>query len=363
MKTFERILIAPVTTILEVLRVIDETPIGIALVVDVGRHLLGTITDGDIRRAILRSVPLTAPAESIMNQQPVSVGLETPEDEILYLMSRRSIKQIPVVDQEGRVVDVRAIKDLAMRQRRENVAVIMAGGLGKRLGELTRSTPKPLLPVGHRPLLGTIVQQLRRHGIWKVYIAVNYHASQIKEYLKDGSDFDIQIEYLEEKEFLGTAGPLSLLLHKPELPFLVMNGDILTTVNFANLLNFHQESGKMMTMCIREFRLDIPYGLVKTRGLDFVNIREKPSFHFFINSGIYVCDPGVLADLEKGQAIDMPSFIQKLAGKGGGVGCFPLSEYWLDIGKMDDYHRAQFEINSLFPDEGGQAPKNGAPPQ
>jgi len=348
MKKLEKIIVSPKTSLLEVLKVIDETALEIALVADSKRRLLGTATDGDIRRAILKNVPLSEAVSKIMNTKAKTVAPETPEDEVLFLMTKHSIKQVPVIDGSGRIVDLKLLKEIAGKQKRDNWAVIMAGGLGKRLGKLTRKTPKPLLQVGDRPLLGIIVNQLRKHGIFKIFVSVNYRSEQIKNYLGNGRDFDVEINYLEEKEFLGTAGPIKLLPEKPQEPFLVVNGDILSTVNFANLLRSHKFSGKTMTICIREFRLDIPYGIVKTKGTDLTKIEEKPSYNFLINTGIYVLNPSILDEIEPRKRLDMPELIQKIAAKGAGVGCFPLSEFWLDIGRIEDYQRAQLEIKNLI---------------
>jgi dTDP-glucose pyrophosphorylase/predicted transcriptional regulator len=351
MKRWKKVLIRPETSILETLRVIDDSGLEIALVVDPEETLLGTVTDGDIRRAILRSISLQDPVKEIMNHSPVTATLDTPEDQVLFLMSQRLIKQLPILDSRRHVVDLRLLRDLTVRQKRENCAVIMAGGLGRRLGDLTRNMPKPLLPVGSQPLLGTIVRQLRKHGFWKLLVAVNYRSSQIKDYLGDGSEFDVQIQYIEESDYLGTAGALSLAPEPFEKPFLVVNGDILSTVNYANLMQFHEGSGKAMTACTREFRLEIPFGIVKTKGTDLVQIKEKPSYHFLVNAGIYVLNPSTLNDLEPGRKMDMPQLIMRTASKGWGVGCFPLTEFWLDIGKLDDYQRAQSEFANLFQDD------------
>ncbi len=351
MKLFKKTFVSPETSILETLRVIDEFALEIALVVDKNSRLLGTVTDGDIRRAILRNISLSEPIRTIMNSNPVTSAPDVSEDEILFLMSHKSIKHIPILDSEGRILDLVLMRDLAVRRRRDNWAIVMAGGLGKRLGDLTRQTPKPLLPVGKRPLLGTIVNQLRKHGISKIFVSVNYQADKVKHYLQDGKDFDVEVRYLEEKEFLGTAGPISLLPERPSKPFLIINGDILTSVNFANLLDYHETSGKAMTACIREFCVDIPYGIVKMRGTELLSIKEKPIYKFFINTGIYVLSPSVLDLLSPGEKADMPQIMQRLTEKGSGVGCFPLSEFWLDIGKIEDYQRAQTEFSQLFSDE------------
>jgi len=353
MPLFEEVLVPSSATILEVLGAIDRTALEIAMVVDEKRRLLGTVTDGDIRRALLRGTSLDRPAADIMNRSPITASLDQPEDELLFLMSRRSIKALPVTDGNRRVVGLRLLKELVGRSRRDTWAVIMAGGLGQRLGALTAETPKPLLPVGSRPLLGTILSSLRQHGIWNIFIAVKYRAEMIMDYLGDGSRFDVRITWLQEREFLGTAGALSLLPSRPTGPFLVMNGDLLTRVNFVNLLEYHQAAGKGMTVCIREFRFRIPYGVVETRGNELLSIVEKPEQEFFINSGIYVLEPDLLDRVPAGTRFDMPSLIEAVRAGDRGVACFPLAEFWMDIGQPEEYHRAQSEFADRFEPTGG----------
>jgi len=336
----EKILIKPETSILDTLKVIDDAAFEIALVIDEDNRLLGTVTDGDIRRGIIRGASLQSPIVDLMNRQPIVAGQNTTDDELLFLMTNRSIKHLPVVDRNNQVIKLVQLKDLIARKPRENMAVIMAGGLGSRLGELTRDMPKPLLPVGNRPIIALIVEQLRRHGIQKISISINYHASRIKEYFAENPVKGVIINYLEEKEFLGTAGSLSLLKEPVHQPLIVMNGDILSPVNFGNLLDFHAAGRKPMTICAREFNFQIPYGVLQMRGDELVDIEEKPSHSIFINAGIYVLEPAVLTHIEAGRRLDMPDLIKKINSSAGGVSCFPVSEFWLDIGSPVDYARA-----------------------
>jgi len=336
----EKILIKPETSILDTLKVIDDAAFEIALVIDEENRLLGTVTDGDIRRGIIRGASLQSPIVDLMNRQPIVAGQNTTGDELLFLMTNRSIKHLPVVDRNNQVIKLVQLKDLIARKPRENMAVIMAGGLGSRLGELTRDMPKPLLPVGNRPIIALIVEQLRRHGIQKISISINYHASRIKEYFAENPVKGVTINYLEEKEFLGTAGSLSLLKEPVNQPLIVMNGDILSPVNFGNLLDFHAAGRKLMTICAREFNFQIPYGVLQMRGDELVDIEEKPSHSIFINAGIYVLEPAVLTHIEAGRRLDMPDLIKKINSSAGGVSCFPVSEFWLDIGSPVDYARA-----------------------
>jgi NDP-sugar pyrophosphorylase family protein len=216
----------------------------------------------------------------------------------------------------------------------------MAGGLGSRLGEITRDIPKPLLPVGNRPIIALIVEQLRRHGIVKIYISINYRAAKIKNYFVENPIKGVVINYLEENEFLGTAGSLSLLPEPVQQPLIVMNGDILSPVNFGNLLDFHATAHKQMTLCARDFNFQIPYGVLQMRGDELVDIEEKPTHSIFINAGIYVLEPAVLEQIKPQQKLDMPELIKAVNASPGGVSCYPVSEFWLDIGSPVDYARA-----------------------
>ncbi len=350
MKDPKSIFVKPETTLLDTLRVIDESARQLALVVDGSSRLLGTVTDGDIRRGILHSVPLEAPVSKVMNPNPIVADLNTPNDELLFIMSKYSIKQIPLVDSSGRIVNLRAISDLVGQGTRKNRAVVMAGGLGKRLGELTKSTPKPLLNVGSKPLLATIVHQLRIHGFSEIYVSVNYRAEMIKEYFTNGPGAADRVKFLEEKEFLGTAGALSLFPTRPEEPFLVMNGDILSTINFAHLLEYHVASKCEMTVCIREFKLQIPYGVVNLKGPGIREILEKPDQTILINAGIYVINPSVLDLIPPETRLDMPTLINQAIVGEKRVGSFPLSEFWLDIGNPTDFRQAQMSYPTKFGD-------------
>ncbi len=347
-RRFEHVLLPPETSILDTLRAIDTAALEIALIVDADRRLLGTVTDGDIRRGILRGVTLDGRIDQLMNRHPLTARPDTPDDELLFLMSRRSIKHLPIVDGQGRVVHLRRLQDLVARAPRPHQAVIMAGGLGKRLGALTRDTPKPLLPVGDRPILETIVRQLRRHGIVKIFLSVNYHADLIKAHFQRLSDLDTEIAFLEEKEFLGTAGSLSLLPEKPTTSLIVMNGDILCPVNISNLLDYHAAAGRALTLCTREFAFQIPYGVIVRQGAELVDIEEKPEQKILINAGIYVLEPRLLDLIPPATRLDMPDLIRQVARGQGGVACYPLSEFWLDIGQPGDYQEACARVSGVF---------------
>jgi len=344
----ERILLDAESTLLDTLRAIDDSALEIALIVDGGRRLLGTVTDGDIRRGLLRGTPLDAPVRLLMNSKPVTAAASTPDDELLYLMSHRSIKHLPLVDAHNRIMGLKRLQDLIAKRPRPNWAIVMAGGRGKRLGSLTDNTPKPLLPVGDHPLLGTIIRQIRQSGINTIFVTVHYRAEMIISYLRSLATEGFDVHVLEERESLGTAGGLRLLPEIPTHPLLLMNGDLLTSVNLGNLLEYHTASGRCLTVCTREFNFQIPYGVLTMSGAALAGIEEKPAQKLVINAGIYVLEPDVVRTIAGEGPIDMPDVIRDALQNPGGVGCFPLSEFWLDIGNPSEYQRAQTEYAARF---------------
>lgn len=331
-------------SILDTLRVIDETALEIALVVDENRKLLGTATDGDIRRGIINGISLEAPIMQLMNKAPITANQSIPDDELLFIMTSQSIKHLPLTDSQGIVTKLVLIKDLIQRKPRANAAVIMAGGLGSRLGSLTKSTPKPMLPVGNKPIIANIVEQLSRHGITEIYISVNYKSEVIKNYFKQSNYSDCNIMFLEEREKKGTAGSLSLLPKSIKDSFIVINGDVISPVNFGNLIDYHNSEGKSMTVCTREFGFEIPYGVVSVEGTKLTDIVEKPSHSILINAGIYVLEPQTLNLVPTENKFDMPELIKEVSSKLRGVSCYPISEYWIDIGNPTDYGKAKGEF-------------------
>lgn len=335
-------------SILEVLKVIDEQALQIALVVDPAHRLLGTVTDGDVRRAILHGISLNQPVSSIMNRQPKTAKIDEKRDVILSIMKRYRLKHIPILDQTGCVVSMEFLDDMVKVTKRENNVVLMAGGLGKRLGELTRNCPKPLLKVGDKPILETILQNFIEYGFHKFYISVNYKADMIEQYFGDGSNWDVDIRYIRETNRLGTAGPLSLLPENLEHPLVVMNGDLLTKVNFKHLLDFHTEHKSQATMCVREYNFQVPYGVVQLDRHRLVGIVEKPTQQFFISAGVYVLEPEVLKLIPPKKSFDMPTLFNKLVSQNHETAAFPIREYWLDIGQTGDFERANGEFAEVF---------------
>lgn len=349
MKDWSKTLIAPTATIREAIAVIDASSAQICLVVDEERRLLGTMTDGDIRRSILRSNSLDEPVSGAFNTHPHSIHQVTGRDTMLALMREKEIHHLPVVDREGQVIGLVLVEELlAPGEPLENWVVLMAGGLGTRLRPLTEKTPKPMLRVGNKPLLETILENFVSQDFRQFYISINYRADLIKEHFADGSRWGAEIRYLHEKQEMGTAGALSLIEETPTTPLLVMNGDLLTNVNFRNLLRFHQEQDSMATMCVREIDLEVPFGVVNINRERIVQIDEKPVHRFLVNAGIYLIEPSVLALIPSGRRSDMTAIFGKIVDAGHTTAVFPIREYWLDVGRPEQYRIANGEIENLF---------------
>ena len=327
---------------------LDMNALQIVLVVDEDRRLLGTITDGDIRRGILKGIALTGAVESVMNPTPIVARIDDSRESILAEMKRLTLHHMPLVDEQGHVVGLDTLDELIAPKKRENRVVLMAGGLGTRLRPLTDDRPKPMLKVGNKPLLETILENFIEHGFCHFYISVNYMSEIVKSYFGDGSCWGVDIDYLQEDQRLGTAGALGLISEKLNEPLMVMNGDLLTKVNFSQLLDFHIGHRATGTMCVREYDFQVPYGVVNIENHRITGIDEKPVHRFFVNAGIYVLQPEALDLILPHTFFDMPSLFEKFIQQKKETAVFPIREYWLDIGHMADYERANGEFALVF---------------
>lgn len=336
----ERFLVSLDGTLRQAMLVINHTAKGIALVIDGDHHLEGVLTDGDIRRALLAGAPLDAPVRDWMTRNPVSAPVAADDQTVAGLMSLHRIRQVPILDETGRLVDLQLDEALNRAPDLQLHAVIMAGGLGTRLRPLTDRIPKPMLPVGDRPLMEFIVEQLRRSGIRRVSVATCYLPEKIKAHFGDGQAFGIDLDYIAEDQPLGTAGALGLL-NKPQEPLLVINGDILTRIDFEAMLSFHRSHNADLTVAVRQYDLQVPYGVIECDGALVRGVQEKPVFQFLVNAGIYLLEPSVHALIPGGRRFDMTDLIQNLLDHGRRVVSFPVVEYWLDIGRHVDYEQAQ----------------------
>lgn len=351
MAELQPFVLPPGATVREAMQCIDRNAKGLALLLDGEGRLRGTITDGDLRRAVLAGVELTAPAEVLLQEPwrrpphrvPVTAPRGTPAEELLALMNGRSIRHVPLLDEQERVVEVALLTELVRERELPLQAVVMAGGFGRRLQPFTDAVPKPMLPVGGKPLLERIVGRLRDAGIRQVKMTTHYKPEVIVEHFGDGRAFGVEIEYTWEGKPLGTAGALGMI-QPTEVPLLVMNGDILTEVNFPDMLAFHKEHEADLTVAVRRYEMQVPYGVVRLDGVQVSGVDEKPTVAVFINAGIYLINPGVCARIPEGRSYDMPDLIRSVMADGGVVVAFPIREYWLDIGQISDYRQAQEDV-------------------
>lgn len=348
MEKCQQIIVPKNYTLLETMQVIDTSSLQFAVVVDDEQHLLGTVTDGDIRRGILRGEGLDVSINEVMNAKPITALAGQKPHKYKQLMQKRKLKQLPIINSENKLIDILFFDKWQSIVENKNSVVLMLGGLGTRLRPLTNDVPKPMLKVGNKPIVETIVESFKQYGYTNFIFSVNYKKEMIQKYFQDGEAFGINIDYIEEQKRMGTAGALSLLKERPTAPFFVMNGDLLTQINFDQLMQFHEEHKAIATMCVREYEFQIPYGVIETAGADLVNIKEKPIHRSFINAGIYVFSPEALDFIPKDEFYDMPKLFEQMMAAGKKTVAFPIHEYWLDIGQMDDFYRADDDYMKIF---------------
>jgi len=348
MGSYKNILLHKNFTIKDALQVIDKGAMRIAIVLDEDEKVIGTLSDGDIRRGLLKGLSLEDSIENIYHKEPTLANVNDSKELVIQKAIRQQIYQVPVVDNDGKLVKIEEVSNLLKTNAKTNRVVLMAGGLGTRLRPLTEEIPKPLLQVGTKPILETIIENFAKYGFVNITISVNYKADMIKEYFGDGTNFGVNIDYIEESKRLGTAGALSLIKERPQEPFFVMNADLLTNVNFEHLLDFHLLEHAAATMCVREYDYQVPYGVIETEGSCITSIKEKPIHKFFVNAGIYLLSPQVFEYIPKNEFYDMPTLFEEIIKDKLKSISFPIHEYWLDIGRMSDFERAQNEYSEVF---------------
>ncbi len=336
-------------SIVDAIKVIDAGRLQAVLILDGEGILKGIITDGDVRRGLLRGVDLNAPVSEIMNQHPVVVSENEPREAALSRLRKLGTKHLPVVDECGKLLALEVVQFAEFDLGAPEVAVLMAGGVGKRLLPITESIPKPLVLVGDCPILEIIIRNLLEQGIRRFYISVNYKADMIEDYFGTGEKWGIQISYLREQKKLGTAGALGLISERPQMPFLVMNGDIVTSVNLRQLFDYHDSMGAMATVGAFAHEYQIPYGVLEMEDGRVTGIHEKPIVRKYVSGGVYALSPPVLEFVHANEQLDMPNLIERLVGGGMRVTAFPIREYWIDIGRHGDLKRACDDIRSVFP--------------
>tara|TARA_R110001592_G_scaffold285513_1_gene553960 strand:- start:18510 stop:19562 length:1053 start_codon:yes stop_codon:yes gene_type:complete len=344
---WENILVSPELKVEDVLSIIDKEALQLALVVNDNRTLLGIITDGDIRRALIQKKSLDIPLVDIMNTSPTIAEYGTSKKELQALMESKKLLAIPLI-KSGKVVGLETLHDLLHKPKYENPIFIMAGGFGTRLKPLTDNCPKPMLKVGDKPILETVLLQFIKSGFSKFYISTHYLPEMIQEHFGDGSRWSVSIEYVYEYSPLGTGGALGLLPDSlPELPLIMINGDVLTNLDFSKLLSFHNKKIGDATMCVREYEYQVPYGVVEHEGHVVKAMVEKPTYRFLVNAGIYIINPFIIKSVAENTIIDMPTLLENNIAEGKTILNFPIHDYWLDIGRIDDFNRAQVDIVNL----------------
>ncbi len=337
----ENICVTTSSSLKYVLEVIDRTALQFVLVVKDDASLLGVVTDGDLRRAILKGDSLDAPVTSVMNSTPeVTVEGES-KSSMIRRMKELNIHFLIKVNHDRHVLGIVHFTDLVTPDVRKNPVVIMAGGKGTRLGTLTQTCPKPMLTLGKKPILERIVENLIEHGFSEFYLSVNYLKEHIIDYFGDGERFGARIQYLHEEKPLDTAGSLSLLDPLPKEPLLVMNGDIFTDLDFGELIDKHQKSGADCTLCLREMSYQVPFGVVDLASDGTVHaIREKPTTTYMANAGMYVLNPEVLSMVPKGEPYLMTTLMEKILSSGKKLASHIVDGLWIDVGRPEDFERA-----------------------
>jgi dTDP-glucose pyrophosphorylase len=351
--TWQNIIVKPDDTIEKVLQLFNKEPAKIVLVTEGKNKLVGVVTDGDIRRGLLAGLKLSNLISEVMNTNPVTYDGHSDFSKLAIKMRKDNLLAIPIVE-NGILVGLKTTYDIfnqiAVPEKKENLILILAGGYGTRLGALTTNTPKPMLKVRNKPILDVIIESFAKQGFYRFCIGTHFKGEIIKNYFGDGSKRNLEIDYLDEDEPLGTGGALGLLSkdHLRELPMVIINGDILTNLDMHSLLNYHNEVKATATMCVKQYSYQIPYGVVEADGDNFKVLIEKPSTYYSVNSGIYVASPEVLDNVPTNIKITMPEIFDILVSKKVEVKIFPIHEYWLDIGRPDEFERAQTEIDWAY---------------
>ena len=339
---FWRAALLPETaTVGEAIRNLDKSQLQIVLIISANGVLVGTVTDGDIRRGLLRGFDMTSPVAGVIQRKPLTVPPLLDRESVIRIMQANDIFQIPVVNDSRIVVGMHTMRNVYAPARKPNVMVIMAGGQGKRLLPYTENCPKPMLHVAGKPMLEHIIERAIAENFHKFVISIHYLGHMIEAYFGDGSRWGASISYLYESEPLGTAGALGLMQPRSTLPILVTNGDILSDISYSELLDFHSRNRAMATMAVRQHEWQNPFGVVHINGVDIVGFEEKPITRSHINAGVYVLSPEALDAIAADKYCDMPTLFGRLQEKTARTIVYPMHEPWLDVGRADDLAQAR----------------------
>ncbi len=347
MHDWRRTILKEKDTVRAAIEVLNNEALRIVLVVDENNTLTGTVTDGDIRRSLLREGSFEMSLKDIMFKRPRVAKETDSKDAILNQMKAFNLLQIPVVNSKSQIVGLETLNQLLKRNKKQNAVFLMAGGFGTRLRPLTEELPKPLLKVGEKPILETILESFVSQGFERFYISTHYKAELVREYFAEGQRWNVKIDYVHEEKPLGTAGALGLIPEPQESPLIVMNGDLLTKINFSELLLYHQNQSSIATMCVREYEFQVPYGVVKAKDLSVEDIVEKPMHKFFVNAGIYVVEPELVAEVSGYSFLNMPDLLRTQIKNSREISMFPVHEYWLDIGRREEFEKAQEDVKGF----------------
>ncbi|WP_116472411.1 nucleotidyltransferase family protein [Zobellella maritima] len=348
MTEWNSVVLATGATIRDAMRIIDRAALRIALVCDEQQRLQGTVTDGDIRRGLLVDCNMDDPVARVMNSQPKTARITDSRTQCLKIMDKYDLLALPVVNELGELLGLETLHHALQPTKRDNPVFIMAGGFGTRLRPLTDHCPKPMLRVGEKPMLAHLIDRFIQLGFHQFYISTHYMPEQIRDYFGDGSRLGVSIRYVHEDIPLGTGGALGLLPGDiPQLPLIMMNGDVLTKVDFTHLLAHHEQQGFDATMCVRELEHQVPFGVIESNDSLITGMVEKPTYRYRINTGIYVLSPACVASVQSGTKIDMPTLLEQRMAEQQKVGIYTSHDYWLDIGRKSDYEQAQADIKSF----------------
>jgi dTDP-glucose pyrophosphorylase len=347
---YRKLVLPASASVRQAIKVMTVCGNNIVLVAGKDRKLKGIVVDSDIRKGILRGHDLEAPLSKVMNASPATLPSTMNREALMRFFTATPRANMPLVDAKGRICGLAQMsRYLTQKRERPNWVVLLVGGAGERLRPLTEKQPKPLLLVGDKPLLETIIEQFLAAGLSRFVLAVNHHADQIRAHFGDGSRLNADIRYVQETKRLGTAGPLSLLPAGYKDPLIVMNGDLLTKIDLKSLLDFHSEEKNLATVCVREYDYQVPFGVIEMKDHRLTRIIEKPTHRFFVSAGIYVVEPKILKWVPRDKYFGMPDLLELVRRrKPGSIGCFPIREYWIDIGQMKDFERAQVDYPKFF---------------
>jgi len=346
---WRRVLLPQGSTIQQAIQCLDQSSMQIVLVVSELGILCGTLTDGDIRRGLLKGLGLQSKIDEITHKQPLVAPRDMGREMVLQLMQANRVYQLPVVDAERRVVGLHLWGEILAPSSRENPMVIMAGGRGTRLRPHTENCPKPMLELHGKPMLEHIIERAKGDGFVNFFVSIQYLGSMIEDYFRNGQDWGVNIEYIREEIPLGTAGALSLMSPRTTMPFIVTNGDVMTDVHYSEILDFHIRHHASATMAVRQHEQQNPFGVVNTNGVEIVGFEEKPVYRSHINAGIYALNPECLDALSPGEYCDMPALFMRVQERNGYTIVYPMHEPWLDVGRPDDLALARGSHSNEHP--------------